>query len=311
MSLSSIQRILVPIDESPRSIQTVKYIAGMTSLVDAQVHLFHVYSPIPGSYYDLAREPASVKIWSNVMAWERQQRKTLAAHMEKCRSILLAADFHPQRVETIVHDRRQEVAREIIETSANGYDALFMRRRGMSMIAGLVMGSVAHKLLDHADQVPLVFAGRNPDNRRILIGLDLSENALRAVSFVGRMVSGADYSIGIAVVVRGSGMFTGKAAKDAEQDLGLDGIEEKVMEAVAQAKSRLAACGFEPDTIQTEIIRNVASRSAALYELAQKDEYNTIVVGRKGLSGLNNFLIGRVSHKLIQIARKHHIWIVN
>jgi len=311
MPKSSISRILVPIDESPRSIQTVQYLAGLTPLVDAKVHLFHVFSPIPRSYYDLAREPAHVRLWGNVLAWEHQQRKNIAAHMEKCRSILLAADFHPQRIKTIVQDRQQDVAREIIERAASDYDALFMRRRGMSKLAGLVMGSVAHKLLDHVDKVPLIFAGRKPDNRRILIGLDLSENAIRAVDFVGRVVDGGGYSICLAAVVRGAG---GQEAAGLQDDGGAkvyQTYEAEVMEAMARAKSRLVAWGSAPEAIQTAVITNAVSRTGALMELALKDDYNTIVVGRKGISGLNNFLIGRVSHKLLQVGRKHNIWIVS
>ena len=49
----------------------------------------------------------------------------------------------------------------------------------------------------------------------------------------------------------------------------------------------------------------------ALVELAEKGEYHTVVIGRKGVSSLDEFLIGRVSRKILYVGRKHHVWIVD
>lgn len=310
MDQKSIKKVLVAIDGSKRSIQTVKYIAGLQALMSAEIHLFNVLHHIPESHYDLAREPASINMMSSLISWEQNQRKQIEYHMKKCRDILLAADFHPQRVKTMVNKRRQGVARDIIAMADKGYDAVFIRRRGMTKLAGIVMGSVAFKLLDGVRSAPLVFAGRKPDNKRLIVGMDLSVNSARAVDFVGRMTHGTNCTVKLATVLRkesypgnGKGEERSKA-REAE-------YEKAIVEAFEKAKTNLISYGFDREKIDTEIIKGARSRSGALVELAEKQEYNTIVLGRKGVSSLDDFLIGRVSRKILYVGKKHHVWIVD
>lgn len=306
MDQKTIQKVLVAIDGSNRSIQTVKYIAGLKGLSNAEVHLFHVFHHIPESHYDLAREPSSINMMSSLISWEQHQRRQIEHHMKKCRDILLAADFHPQRVKTIINNRRRGIARDIIAMAETNYDTVFIRRRGMTKLAGIVMGSVAFKLLDGVRHTPLVFAGRKPDNRRILIGMDLSENAIRAVDFVGRMIQGAGCTVALATVLREESysVAEGNAAGNHEYEAAL-------AQAFERAKMALEAYGFDREKIDSQIIKGAQSRAGALVELANKSEYNTIVIGRKGVSGLDDFLIGRVSRKILYAGKKHHVWIVD
>lgn len=310
MDQKSINTVLVAIDGSDRSIQTVKYITGLKGLVNAEIHLFHVFHHIPESHYDLAKEPSSINIMGSLISWEQHQCRQIESHMKKCREILLAADFHPQRVKAMVNKRRQGVARDIIATAQTGYDVVFIRRRGMTRLAGIVMGSVAFKLLDGIREAPLVFAGRKPDNQRILIGMDLSDNAFRAVDFVGRMSQGADCTVALATVMRREG-FTEESNGTDVDHAGKTEFESAIAESFERAKMCLAAYGFDREKINTEIITGARSRAGALVDLAENEAYNTIVVGRKGVSGPNGFLIGRVSRKILYIGKKHNVWVVN
>jgi len=305
-----IEKILVALDGSDRSVRTVKYLAGLTALVNAEVRLFHVFRNVPASHYDLAREPSAIKMSGQLLGWEQHQRQLIEKHLERCRKILLAANFDPKRVKTVIHDRQHGVARDLIATVANArkpYDAVIIRRRGMGRLAGVVIGSVAFKMLDGLHMAPLVFAGRKPDNKKILIGMDLSGNAMRAVDFVGRMTQGRGYTIALAVVVRRNGTTGSGEGADAD----VKAYENALEEAFEQARERLAAYGFDREEIDSRIIRNKPSRAGALVEFAEADNYNTIVVGRKGVTNLDDFLIGRVSHKILHVGRKHNVWIVN
>ena len=305
-----IEKILVALDGSDRSVRTVKYLAGLTALVNAEVRLFHVFRKVPESHYDLAREPAAIHISGQLLGWEQHQRQLIEKHMERCRRILITANFDPERVKAVIHDRQHGVARDLIATVANArkpYDAVIIRRRGMGRLAGVVIGSVAFKVLDGLHMAPLVFAGRKPDNKKILIGMDLSENAMRAVDFVGRMTQGRGYTAALAVVVRRNGAAV--VGEGAETDV--KAYENALESAFEKARNLLAAYGYDGEKIDSRIIRNKPSRAGALVEFAEADNYNTIVVGRKGVTNLDDFLIGRVSHKILQVGRKHNVWIVN
>lgn len=311
MTNASIKKLLVAIDGSDRSVKTVKYLANMQALRSAEINLFNVFAAVPESHYDVAKEPSSIKMGAELFAWESAQRKRIEKHMEKCRKILLAADFHPQHVIITIHDRKHGVARDIIAAAHTGYDAVVMRRRGMSRLTGLVMGSVAYKLLNTIDSVPLVFAGRIPYNQRILVGMDQSENAMRAVDFVGRMTGGNGYEVALVNVMRGMGASDLPIAVEAGADSGADALQAELREVFATATERLVDAGFDRRNVRAEIIRDVPSRAGALVDMAEREDYSTIVVGRRGLTRTSAFAIGRVSPKVLQIGRRHHVWIVS
>ncbi len=92
MANANIKKLLVAVDGSDRSVRTVKYLAEMPAFFNLGINLFNVFIGIPESYYDLGKEPASVKITAGLYAWEKQQRSQLEKQMQKCRKILLSAD---------------------------------------------------------------------------------------------------------------------------------------------------------------------------------------------------------------------------
>ncbi|MFY9704404.1 MAG: universal stress protein, partial [Desulfobacterales bacterium] len=61
MATKKQKKILVALDGSERSMLTVKYITKMTPFEDMKIVLFNVFSGVPESYWDLEREPKSVK----------------------------------------------------------------------------------------------------------------------------------------------------------------------------------------------------------------------------------------------------------
>ena len=78
-----------------------------------------------------------------------------------------------------------------------------------------------------------------------------------------------------------------------------------------EAKGVLTGSGFDPERISTKIITGARSRAAAIVQEARDGGYGTIVVGRRGLSRVRDFLMGRVSNKLISLAKNQAVWVVN
>lgn len=69
--------------------------------------------------------------------------------------------------------------------------------------------------------------------------------------------------------------------------------------------------GLHADEIFTKFIGGVNSRTEVLFKEADQEGYDTIVVGRRGLSGGREFFTGRVSNKAIQLARKKAVWVAS
>jgi nucleotide-binding universal stress UspA family protein len=303
-------KLLVVVDGSDRSIQTAQYLSDMTSLRNHEITLFHVFNKVPESYYDLAKEPASVKPYPSVHAWEAQQHDQIKKHVNRCRQLLLAADFNPNRVQTTIHNRQSGIARDIIAEARKGYDALVLRRRGLGRLRGLVIGSVAFKLLDRADFVPLIFAGRKPFTHRILIAVDGSDNAMRAVMFAGEKLKGSDCRIRLLSVLRGAVDGHKDTTHRMKNHELFDDAERSISAFMEKARKHLIAEGFRSDAITEQIIKNVPSRAAAIVQAANDGDHSTIVMGRKGGSLVSEFTIGRVSTKVILGGNEFGVWLV-
>lgn len=301
------RRILVPLDGSERSLDTVRSIGKFPPFRGMEVVLYHVFSAVPECYYDLSREPKSVRTVPQVRAWEREQKKRMVQAMEDARHVLRKAGFPDRSVELCIRNRKKGVARDILKEAEKGYAAVVVRRRGMGAVPQIVMGSVATKLVENLTFLPVLVMGRQPVNLRVLAGVDGSENALRAVDFLGRTVAGHPVAVEIFHAVRRFDPFgSGKEGPETCPD----GTPDSAAAVVGTAKQRLVDAGVPEKAVQTKVVTGVRSRAAAIAEEAARGDYATIVVGRKGVSRVRNFFMGRVSTKILQAARKHSVWVV-
>ena len=78
-----------------------------------------------------------------------------------------------------------------------------------------------------------------------------------------------------------------------------------------EATSRLEKAGFGGKQITTRTATGVLSRAGAIIEKALKGGYGTVVVGRRGLSEVEEFSMGRVSNKVIHMAKELAVWVVS
>ncbi|UCB49299.1 MAG: universal stress protein [Deltaproteobacteria bacterium] len=293
------RKILVAVDGSEGALAAVRYVSKTPSFEDMKVVLFTVYGKIPEYYWDLGKEGSPAWRIPEVKAWEVGQKKTSQEYMEKARKILWRAGFSKERVELEIHERERGFARDILREAKREYSAVVVGRKGISQLRGLPLGSVSTKLLEKINFTTLVVVGRNPQPGAVLLALDGSENSLRTVDYVGAMLGGSHFEVGLIHVVRG-----GKEAYLME-------AQERMAAVFVKAKSRLMRSGFESNQINNKMIMSVASRASAIVEEAKLGGYGTIVVGRRGLSKVQDFFMGRVSNKVVQLAKGEAVWVVS
>ena len=77
-----------------------------------------------------------------------------------------------------------------------------------------------------------------------------------------------------------------------------------------EAKRHLKKAGLSNEQITSEILTYQKSRATAIVTTATKYGYDTIVVGRRGLTDTGEFQMGRVSRKIIHFAYRSTLWIV-
>jgi nucleotide-binding universal stress UspA family protein len=156
----------------------------------------------------------------------------------------------------------------------------------------------------------LVISGRKPPKNKILIALDGSQGSWRALDFVGDFLGGYDLKINLVHVIRSKKSKTSQiwhlfTPEDFTRERG-----KEIGDVFKKAKQRLVRAGFEPNRIKTQTIIGARSRAAAIAEEAKLNTCRVIVMGRRGLSQVDAFSMGRVTRKVIQLAKEPAVWIV-
>jgi nucleotide-binding universal stress UspA family protein len=147
-------------------------------------------------------------------------------------------------------------------------------------------------------------------NKNILIAVDDSENARRAVSYVSQLLAGVKgFKILILHVI--SQPEEDYFSTSAEKESWLNTYRLKVDIVLEDYRQILICEGFDPDDIS---VRSTLQYCPSLSEciLAEQDkmQYSTIVVGRQGLSRSEEFLFGSISSKIVTHARNCTVWVV-
>lgn len=309
MHTSPIKKLLVLLDGSERSMETVRYLADEAPLRGASLVLFHVFNAVPECYWDLAKSPKSVKVVPSVMAWQSQQKKEIQAYMQRAKELLVAGGFSASHIRVTIHNRKNGIARDILEEARKPYDAVVMRRRGNTLLPAIVMGSVATKLIQRLTYLPILIAGVHPPGKRALIAFDGSPGAFRAVAFAGRVFHGTDTDLLLLHVLRGQ---TGGAGNGLFAPV--ECIEEaraRIHKAFDKAMHQLEAVGIPADRVTCRTLEGMRSRADAVAKEAVTGGFGTIIVGRRGQSRVRRFFLGRVGDKIIHMARERSVWIIN
>jgi nucleotide-binding universal stress UspA family protein len=304
------KKILVPVDGSDRALNTVRYVAKVDLFRSMNIVLFHVFSSVPEGYWDLEKDPRSTSTVRQVKSWEVQQRKIINQYMEQANQFLLKAGLAPESITSKIQNRKKGIARDIIREARNGYDAVVTRRRGMTGLRRIVLGSVATKLLEKLTFIPLILVGKQTPNNKILLAFDGSENAASAVNFVGSLLGEFDYEVSLFNVIRSNGegqpeyqhIFSSKEYTRA--------ASKEMASALKAAQTELIDAGFKANKVSTQIVTKTTSRAGAIADRAKQEDFGTIVMGGKGHSRVRDFFIGRVANKVIQIARDRTVWVI-
>ena len=293
------KRILLAVDGSDNALEIVRYVGKIPAFRQMEIVLFNVHSKIPEGYWDLERNSSVGWRMSEARAWDKEREKAIQEYMQKAEKILWRAGFPKESVKVKIHNRKRGFARDIAKEAERHYDGVLVGRKGMSNLKDLVLGSIAIKLIGKISFVPILVVGKKPQAGSVLLALDASENAMRAVVYVGGLLGGSDFEVRLIHVIRSD-----NPEYVNEKKMEMNGVFD-------EAKGVLIESGFSPNRITTKIITGVRSRAAAVAQEAKDGGYGTIVVGRRGLSRVRDFLMGCVSNKLINLAKNHAVWVVD
>jgi nucleotide-binding universal stress UspA family protein len=146
--------------------------------------------------------------------------------------------------------------------------------------------------------------------RKIAVAIDGSKCAAKAVDYTGRMFSGMDdlritllhvlpY---LATSLWDDGHILTKQEREARKEVV--GVWAKNQEARAEpifaaARDILTKRGIRPEQIETKTISDSTDIADSILEETRDGGYQTLVVGRSGLTAAKRVLMGSVTNKII------------
>ena len=148
--------------------------------------------------------------------------------------------------------------------------------------------------------------------------MDESENAMRAIDYIVKFFS-RDHDITLFSVLMDTAAICNMSSPELvpyfhAQQTAFCSLEDKKKELVDQAlenaKSKLTADGFDESRIMIKTVVRNRGVARDIIDEAHRG-YDTVVIGRRGISGLEEFFLGSVSHKVINGIKGLSIILVN
>jgi nucleotide-binding universal stress UspA family protein len=284
--MTSIERILCPIDFSDISQHALGYASAMARWYDARLTVLFVFS-------NVAAMDLPPLILDDV------DRERLLGEMRRfasCVPSTVAVDFL-LREAGFAHD-------EIVaQASATGADLLVLGTHGRSGFQHLFLGSVTEKVMRKAACPTLIVPPRAPETvaspaaqfRRILCPVDFSDSSLAALEYAFSIAEEADAQLTLLHAVAIPPVFSDEPA--VINDLS------RVSEVTA-ARARRKLHDLVPEqvrtfcTVDTAVIEGRAYRE--ILRQAAERRADLIVMGVQGRGALDLLVFGSTTHHVIR-----------
>lgn len=310
--MSPKRKVLIAVDGSENAMDAVRYAGHFFDPEHADITLIHIMAELPDKVDDLKSIASIAPTAGENEPWQLKMADQTQKMMETAESILIGIGYEKASIQIIIRHRKNGVANDIKAESAKDYDALVLGRRGVNDPTDIIVGATAYRMMSAIDHLPVVIVGDKPDPNHILIGFDGSKNGFKAVECAGKLMPRRDREVFLCHVSPAMNMpfGDGNVIPENQEKKWADQGKRQMSELIKQAETRLAGAGFTPELIKTEILTGRTSRAVIISKTAENRHCGTVVIGRRGLSMIQEFMMGRVTMKVLHKAHQQAVWIV-
>ena len=309
--MSDKRQILIAVDGSQNSLDATSYVAKTCHPANLRITLMHVMPTAPETFWDLERANYfKDETRETYPAWKEKRKEAAQTFLAKAKRNLVKAGVAERDVGVMLQEREVGIARDILRQSAHGYDAVVVGRRGLGEFQESYLGSVSQKIVEGIKDTPVWVVGGDIEAKRILLAVDGSENSRRAVDYVGSIAAETKAEFTLFHVVRRFSFLDDYTLQDHEVEGFWEEVKKDIPRMFRFYKTNLERAGVDGARISTRANLDSDSRAIDILQEAREGNYGTIVMGRRGLSKVRQFLMGRVSNKVLQRAEKFAVWLV-
>jgi nucleotide-binding universal stress UspA family protein len=306
--------IIVPVDGSKNSLKSLDYLEMMLGPKhDVKIMLCYILPALPLIFEDdkgLTREERL-----RLRAMESKNIQLAEKIMAEAKSAMVEKGFPENRIETLHQKKKQSVAKDICYYAEMGRsDAILLTRHGKTDVKDFFLGEVSKNLVEYSQTRPVWIVGGHIRSKNVLIALDASDNALRAVDHAGFMLSGTNCRITLFHSVRHISRFIPQEVLDEAPELEetwRSKSSREITPYIEKARAMLMDFGVTENQISVKVIHGTRSPADDIVNQAKTGDYGTIVLGRRGISMVKEFFMGSVTSKLLQQSDGFAVWIVH
>jgi nucleotide-binding universal stress UspA family protein len=154
---------------------------------------------------------------------------------------------------------------------------------------------------------------------KILIAVDESKNSMKAVNYVAKGMNSAAtvtlFSVlpdATAACGLDSPTLTPLFRKSRQAFCAIEDTKKDTVKAFMQeAKKVLVESGFASKNVAIKILKKKTGIARDVLKEVERGKYDTLVIGRRGLSGVKQFVLGSVSNKIVKFVKKASVIVVD
>jgi nucleotide-binding universal stress UspA family protein len=147
-------------------------------------------------------------------------------------------------------------------------------------------------------------------DKKLLIAVDESDNSKMALLYVADFLGGFDgFKIKILSVLSVPDVDFYDSEEARQNWLQIK--KENLSDMLERYRQILIQSGFPEKKVETEVAVTLSEPVSSVI-IQKQEEYNacTLIIGRRGVSKHEEFLFGSVSNKVIHMANKCAVWVV-
>jgi len=309
----SISKILLPVDGSEHSKRAVRFTGYLGAALGDALANISLLRVLAGSY--ISRHLSYIDFRADVLQESDAFKRIREEHIDKNIKPLLDEGERILRdlgVESTIDKMLMDgdPANKIVQiANKKKFSAIIMARRGLSEIKEFLLGGVTNKVVHSAIKQTVYIVGHRIHEDKscpipgILIPVDGSLYSTNGVKHAACLAGQLKTVRRITLLrVINLAVFTERLKG------GIDPEEEanKILQA---AREVFLGAGISDEVIQTRT--SVGNPSEEIIKEAEKEDYNLIIVGRKGRSALKDLLLGGVSSTVLHRCQNPTVAIVS
>jgi len=307
------KKILLAVDNTLPSRSALDYAIHLSYTIQ-ELHyvLFHIQPMISLFLQDEARKSSLArKQLDKILNTNKQVAEDL---LDDYRHQMEQHGIAPENIECITSIRTLGYAKDIIEKAQKEqYDAIVVGRRGISGLQKMYSGSVTTDILEQSQVIPVWLVDGKVPPGEILMAIDGSEASLKAVDHASFILSNNPDARLTLLHVTGNARNYCEIDLDEKpnpelEDIVIRGDKACIDQFYPHAMKKFKDAGISEEQIRIETVPGSRRIGKAILDFAQKGNYSTVVVGRRGIN--KSFFMGSASRYMINKISNGVLWVV-